>query len=103
MTAIYAILVFGLIIFVHELGHFAAAKAAGITVYEFTIGFGPAIVKKQIGETLYAIRLLPIGGAVVMKDENEVHGRAGNDHRKTLQPACLLKTSFIRLKLFGHC
>ena len=71
MTAIYAILVFGLIIFVHELGHFAAAKAAGITVYEFTIGFGPAILKKQIGETLYAIRLLPIGGAVVMKDENE--------------------------------
>ncbi len=71
MTLIYAILVFGLIIFVHELGHFIAAKSAGITVYEFTIGFGPAIVKKKIGETLYAIRLLPVGGAVVMKDENE--------------------------------
>lgn len=70
MTIIYAILVFGLIIFVHELGHFVAAKAAGITVYEFTIGFGPAIFKKQIGETLYAIRLLPVGGAVMMKDEN---------------------------------
>ena len=71
MTVIYAILVFGLIVFVHELGHFIAAKAAGITVYEFTIGFGPAIFKKQIGETLYAIRMLPVGGAVVMKDENE--------------------------------
>ena len=71
MTIIYAILVFGLIIFVHELGHFIAAKAAGITVYEFTIGFGPAILKKQIGETLYAVRLLPVGGAVMMKDENE--------------------------------
>ena len=71
MSVIYAILVFGLIIFVHELGHFAAAKSAGITVYEFTIGFGPAILKKKIGETLYAIRLLPVGGAVVMKDENE--------------------------------
>ncbi len=71
MTVIYAILVFGLIIFVHELGHFLAAKSAGITVYQFTIGFGPAIFKKQIGETLYAIRLLPIGGAVIMKDEYE--------------------------------
>ena len=71
MTVIYAILVFGLIIFVHELGHFVAAKASGITVYQFTIGFGPAILKKQIGETLYAIRLLPVGGAVVMKDEFE--------------------------------
>ncbi|MBE6994027.1 MAG: RIP metalloprotease RseP [Ruminococcaceae bacterium] len=71
MSVIYAILVFGLIITLHELGHFTAAKLAGITVYEFTIGFGPAIIKKKIGETLYAVRLLPIGGAVVMKDVNE--------------------------------
>ncbi|MEA4920603.1 MAG: M50 family metallopeptidase [Clostridiaceae bacterium] len=71
MTVLYAILIFGLIIFVHELGHFVAAKMAKITVYQFTIGFGPAIFKKQIGETLYAVRLLPVGGAVMMKDINE--------------------------------
>ena len=71
MTLLLAIAVFGLIIFVHELGHFIAAKSAGITVYEFTIGFGPAILKKKIGETLYAVRLLPVGGAVVMKDIDE--------------------------------
>ncbi len=71
MGYIYAILVFGLIIFIHELGHFIAAKLSGITVYEFNIGFGPPILKKKRGETLYAVRALPFGGAVVMKDINE--------------------------------
>ena len=51
MNYIIAILVFGLLIFVHELGHFFVAKLSGITVLQFTIGFGPAIFKKQIGET----------------------------------------------------
>lgn len=80
MTVIYAILVFGLIIFVHELGHFTAAKLAGITVYQFNIGFGPALIKKKLGETLYAIRLLPVGGAVMLKD-------AGEDPPEDIDPA----------------
>ncbi len=71
MSYIIAILVFGLLIFVHELGHFVVAKLSGITVLQFTIGFGPAIFKKQIGETLYAIRLLPLGGAVMMQGEED--------------------------------
>ncbi|MBQ9535592.1 MAG: site-2 protease family protein [Clostridia bacterium] len=70
MTIVITILVFGLIILVHEFGHFIVAKLSGITVLQFTIGFGPAIFKKKIGETLYALRLLPIGGAVMMKGEN---------------------------------
>ena len=71
MSIILAILVFGILVFIHELGHFIAAKISGITVYSFSIGFGPAIWKKQIGETLYAIRILPLGGAVAMKGEIE--------------------------------
>lgn len=71
MSYILAILVFGLLIFVHELGHFIVAKFSGITVLQFTVGFGPAIFKKQIGETLYAIRLLPLGGAVMMQGEED--------------------------------
>lgn len=71
MSYIIAIVVFGLLIFVHELGHFVVAKLSGITVLQFTIGFGPAIFKKQIGETLYAIRLLPLGGAVMMQGEED--------------------------------
>ena len=70
MTVVLVILLFGLLIFVHELGHFVVAKLCGVKIEQFTIGFGPAIFKKQIGETLYAVRLLPIGGAVMMKGES---------------------------------
>ena len=71
MTYLLAILVFGLLIFVHELGHFLVAKLSGIAVLQFTIGFGPAIWKKNIGGTVYAIRALPLGGAVMMQGEGE--------------------------------
>ena len=71
MNYIIAILVFGLLIFVHELGHFVVAKLSGITVLQFTIGFGPAIFKKQVGETLYAVRLLPLGGYCSMEGEDQ--------------------------------
>ena len=71
MSYILAIIVFGLLIFVHELGHFLVAKLSGITVLQFTIGFGPAIFKKKVGETLYAVRLLPLGGAVMMQGEGD--------------------------------
>ncbi len=71
MSILLAILLFGLIIFIHELGHFVVAKLSGITVLQFTIGFGPALVKKQVGETLYAIRIIPLGGAVMMLGEED--------------------------------
>lgn len=71
MSYIIAVLVFGLLIFLHELGHFIAAKLSGVTVLQFTIGFGPAIFKKKIGGTVYAIRLLPLGGAVMMQGEED--------------------------------
>ena len=61
-----ALLVFGVLIAVHELGHFLAAKACGVKVNEFSIGMGPAIFKKQKGETLYALRCLPFGGFCAM-------------------------------------
>lgn len=72
MTYIYAILAFSLIIFVHELGHFLVAKASGITVLRFSIGFGPAIISKNIGGTTYAIRAIPLGGSVMMLGEDEL-------------------------------
>lgn len=74
MIAIYilfAIFLFGLLIFVHEGGHFLAAKACGVRVDEFALGMGPALWKKQMGETLYALRLFPIGGYCAMAGENE--------------------------------
>ncbi len=70
MSIIIAILIFGIIIAIHELGHFIAAKACNVKVNEFAIGMGPAIFKKQKGETLYALRLLPIGGYCAMEGED---------------------------------
>lgn len=71
MTIIYAILIFCVLIFVHEFGHFITAKACGVKVNQFAIGMGPAIWKKQKGETLYAIRVFPIGGFCAMEGEDE--------------------------------
>jgi regulator of sigma E protease len=70
MYIIIAILIFGILIMVHELGHFTAAKLFRVRVSEFAIGMGPALWKKQRGETLYALRVLPIGGFCAM-DEDE--------------------------------
>lgn len=72
MTYIYAILAFGLIIFVHELGHFLVAKASGVTVLRFSIGFGPALISKNIGGTTYAVRAIPLGGSVMMLGEGDL-------------------------------
>ena len=66
-----AILVFGVLIAVHELGHFMAAKACGVRVNEFSIGMGPALWKKQKGETQYSLRLFPVGGFCAMEGEDE--------------------------------
>ena len=66
-----AILFFGLLISIHELGHFTFAKLFKVKVNEFALGMGPAIFKKKKGETLYALRLLPIGGYVSMEGEDE--------------------------------
>lgn len=69
-TAIAFIIIFGSIVFFHELGHFIFAKRAGIMVREFAIGMGPKIFGMTKGETLYTIRLLPIGGYVRMAGED---------------------------------
>ena len=66
-----AILVFGVLIAVHELGHFMAAKACGVRVNELSIGMGPALWKKQKGETQYSLRLFPVGGFCAMEGEEE--------------------------------
>jgi len=68
---IIAVLIFGVLIGLHEFGHFAAAKACGVKVNEFSIGMGPLIVQKTKGETDYSLRLLPIGGYCAMEGEDE--------------------------------
>lgn len=74
MTVFYviiAILIFGLLVTVHELGHFAAAKLCGVRVEKFAVGMGPALWKKQKGETEYSLRAVPFGGYCAMTGEDE--------------------------------
>jgi regulator of sigma E protease len=65
------IIVFGLVVFVHELGHFIAAKLAGVYAPRFSIGFGPALFKKRFGETEYVLAALPLGGYVRMASRED--------------------------------
>lgn len=71
MYIFLAILLFGFLIFIHELGHFLTAKLLGVQVNEFAICMGPAIFQKQKGETTYSLRAIPIGGYCAMEGEDE--------------------------------
>ena len=70
-TVLIGIFLFGLMIFIHEFGHFFTAKLFGIQVNQFAIGMGPRLLHFQRGETEYALRLLPIGGFCAMEGEDE--------------------------------
>ena len=90
MSVIFAILLFSVLIFVHELGHFTAAKLSGVQVNEFSMFMGPAIWKKQVGETLYAIRCIPIGGYCAMEGED-----GGSDNPRSFDKAAWWKRLII--------
>jgi len=81
LTVVAFIFVFGLLVFVHELGHFLAAKAFGVEVKTFAFGFPPRIWSKKVGETTYAINALPLGGYVSLRgeDEYELHRKINDD------------------------
>lgn len=82
MSIVFAILLFSLLIFVHELGHFMAAKASKVQVNEFALFMGPAIFKKKVGETTYSLRCIPIGGFCAMEGED-----ADTDNPRSFQKA----------------
>lgn len=71
LTLVAFIVVFGTIVFFHELGHFTVAKLAGIRVYEFALGFGPLLASRTRGETKYSLRIFPLGGFVRMAGMDE--------------------------------
>lgn len=82
MGIILALLLFSFIVFFHEFGHFLLAKLNGIDVDEFAIGMGPAIFSKEYKGTLYAIRILPIGGYCAMGEDDEATDSPGNFNNK---------------------
>jgi regulator of sigma E protease len=83
------VLVFGIVIFVHELGHFLAAKAVGVYAPRFSIGFGPRLWSRKWGETEYIIAALPLGGYVRMasrEDESMAFIEGGGEHPAPATP-----------------
>ena len=90
MSILFAILLFSFLIFIHEFGHFIAAKLSGVQVNEFSMFMGPAIFKKQRGETLYSIRCIPIGGYCAMEGEDE-----DTDNPRSFQKAAWWKRLII--------
>ncbi|SHK65305.1 RIP metalloprotease RseP [Desulforamulus aeronauticus] len=96
-TFIASVVVFGLLIFFHELGHFLVAKRVGIMVHEFSLGFGPKLFGVHRGETIYNLRLLPLGGFVRMAgmDPNEEEDKGipiekTFNHKTALQRAAVI-------------
>lgn len=90
MTIIYFILILGITVFIHELGHFIFAKKFGVYVYEFSLGMGPRIFKfnRKNDETDYCIRLFPIGGFVQMAGEEvEVDEKIPENKRLQTKPS----------------
>ena len=100
-TTLAAILIFAVLVFIHELGHFIAAKLSGVKVNEFAIGMGPKLFGKQKGETLYSVRLIPIGGFCAMEgeDENTTDERALNNKKPYIRLIILVAGAFMNILL----
>lgn len=84
VTILIALVCFGVVIFIHELGHFLVAKAFKFKVNQFAIGMGPSLFSFGKGETKYSLKLLPVGGFVAMEGEDE---ESDDDRAFTKKPA----------------
>ncbi|HJD38897.1 MAG TPA: RIP metalloprotease RseP [Candidatus Blautia stercoripullorum] len=84
MSIIIAILVFSVIVIFHELGHFLLAKRNGIAVTEFSLGMGPRLFSKVVGETRYSLKLFPIGGSCMMVGEDDDDDSQGSFNRASV-------------------
>lgn len=96
---VYTVVILTVLVFVHELGHFIAAKTSGVKVNKFAIGMGPAFLKKQKGETEYSVRIFPIGGFCSMEGEDEESDDARSFTKKSapVRAKILVAGSFMNL------
>ena len=86
MGIVIALIIFGMIVTIHEFGHFICAKLSGIGVLEFSIGMGPKLLQKKFGETKYSLRAIPVGGYCAMEGEDST-----NDDPRSFRNAKLWK------------
>ena len=105
MGIIIAVLLFSFIIIFHELGHFLLAKKNGIRVDEFSLGLGPTLLGKQIGETKFSLKLLPFGGACMMGEDDADDLSEGSFNRNPCGRECQLlrrdRSSISFLRVFS--
>lgn len=90
LTFLAAVFVFGIVVLVHEWGHFMAARASGIRVLEFAIGMGPTLYSKTVGGTKYSIRLLPIGGYNRMMSREEEDAIRADGEEPDYEPSLVV-------------
>ena len=104
MTFIWFILILGLIVFIHEFGHFIMAKKNGIYVYEFSLGFGPKLFsfKRKNDETEYMIKLIPLGGYVMLAGETDEDDKKIRDDQKLYNKGFLAKLSVMVAGVFNN-
>ncbi len=106
LTIISFIIVLGVLVFIHEFGHYITAKKSGIMVSEFALGFGPKLIYKKVGETLYSIRAIPLGGFCNMvgefpaddsmpEKERKIYDKAKEDGRLFTQKSALKRLAVI--------
>src|SRR5512142_401226 len=88
MTLIYFLIVIGILVFVHEFGHFITAKRAGVRVEKFSLGMGPKVFGKKVGDTEYVLSALPLGGYVKMAGENPDEEATGAPDEFTSKTPC---------------
>ena len=85
----------GVLVFVHELGHFAVAKQLGVLVERFSIGFGPVILARKRGETEYAVSAIPLGGYVKMLGDEEGEEALANPERAFSTQSVLRRAAIV--------
>ncbi len=101
-TLISAVIIFLVLVLVHEFGHFITAKFCGVTVHEFAIGMGPAIFKKEYKDTLYSLRCIPIGGYCAMEGEDQESEEEGAfSNKKPLQRMLILVSGALMNLILG--
>ncbi len=83
VNVVSVVILLGVLIFVHELGHFLLAKSLGVGVLKFSLGFGPKLIGKKVGETEYMISLIPLGGYVKLLGESETDDVLPEDERRS--------------------
>ena len=97
ITLISFIILLSVLIFVHELGHFLAARIAGVGVLKFSLGFGPKIIGKKIGETEYVLSWIPLGGFVKLLGESGNEELSPEDEKKSFFKQAIWKRMLIIL------